>query len=55
MLNIFKTFLVLADINGDGLKDLIGFNLANQSVAFADGNGGFQSPVYFFGGVGGAG
>ena len=46
---------VLADINGDGLKDIVGFNLYNQQIAFADGNGGFLAPFTVGAGLGGSG
>lgn len=45
----------MADINGDGLKDIVGFGLYNQQIAFADGNGGFLAPITVGAGLGGTG
>jgi len=44
----------LADINGDGLTDIIGFAATSQLVAFANGNGGFSTPFTVGVGIGGS-
>ena len=43
----------MADVNGDGLKDIVGYYSSYQLVSLADGNGGFNSPQMFYAGLGG--
>jgi hypothetical protein len=35
----------LADVNGDGMADIVGFGIAGTTVAFATGDGHFAAPA----------
>jgi hypothetical protein len=43
---------MLADVNGDGRADIVGFANAGVLVALADGTGGFAAPRFVLGALG---
>jgi FG-GAP-like repeat len=43
---------VLADVNGDGMADIVGFGSAGVYVSLATGGGGFAQPVFVLDGFG---
>ena len=43
---------MLADVNGDGMADVLGFGSGGVNVAFASGGGHFAQPTYELGAFG---
>jgi hypothetical protein len=47
--------IVLADIDGNGLEDIVGFGPNSLLVSFAAGDGTYSTPFSTVGGLGGTG